>query len=94
MAVYVKFIGALRNIAGVNKKTFDCSNGISLLFLINLIIKEFPALKKNLVFQQNEEFRINSLILINGTEISVLNGLKTKINNGDKIVFVPFIHGG
>ncbi len=94
MAIKVKFVGALRNIAGVNKKTFDYKNDISLLFLINLIIKELPSLKKNIVIQQNEEFRLNSLILINGVEISVLNGLETKIKNDDEIVFVPFIHGG
>ena len=94
MIIKVKFVGALRNIAGVNEKTFDCNNGISLLFLINLIIKELPTLNQHLVIQQNEEFRLNSLILINETEISVLNGLETKINNDDEIVFVPFIHGG
>ena len=94
MVIKVKFVGALRNIVGVNKKTFDYKNDISLLFLINLIIKELPSLKKNIVIQQNEEFRLNSLILINGTEISVLNGLETKIKNDDEIVFVPFIHGG
>jgi molybdopterin converting factor small subunit len=38
--------------------------------------------------------RPNLLILLNGAEISVLDGLKTKIQNGDRLVLIPVTHGG
>ncbi|MFX0092174.1 MAG: MoaD/ThiS family protein, partial [Candidatus Hodarchaeota archaeon] len=38
--------------------------------------------------------RPNALILVNGKEISVLNGLETQVEDGDKIVLVPVSHGG
>jgi molybdopterin converting factor small subunit len=38
--------------------------------------------------------KTNALILVNDREISVLNGLDTKLDDGDEIVFVPVIHGG
>jgi len=34
------------------------------------------------------------LILVNGREISVLNGLETKLKDGDEISLIPVVHGG
>ena len=53
-----------------------------------------PQLEKTLSDQQLDDSRSNALILINGREISVLNGLETKLNDGDEIVFIPVVHGG
>jgi molybdopterin converting factor small subunit len=36
----------------------------------------------------------NSLVLVNGTEISVLSGLDTNLKDGDEVVFIPVVHGG
>ena len=41
-----------------------------------------------------EDPKSNALILLNGKEISVLNGLQTKVKDGDEVVFVPVVHGG
>ncbi|MEM0384966.1 MAG: MoaD/ThiS family protein [Nitrososphaeria archaeon] len=38
--------------------------------------------------------RSNTLILVNGVEISALNGLDTKVNEGDVITLIPVTHGG
>jgi len=37
---------------------------------------------------------LNALVLVNGKEISVLNGLKTMVSDGDEIVLLPVSHGG
>jgi molybdopterin converting factor small subunit len=37
---------------------------------------------------------INALILVNGKEISVLNGLETAVSDGNEIVLLPVSHGG
>ena len=58
------------------------------------IIEEMPELKRTFSDQELNDSRSNSLILVNGREISVLNGLETKLNEGDEIVFVPVVHGG
>ena len=94
MSIIVKFIGSLRNFFGERNKTFDCENGVSIKELINHIITSKPNIKEILVSPQNDAFRLNSLILVNGTEISVLNGLETKLSDGDEITLIPVIHGG
>jgi len=72
----------------------DFKNGISIRVLLDKISQEFPELKKTFSEQELNDSRSNSLILVNGREISVLNGYETKLCDGDEIVFVPVVHGG
>ena len=36
----------------------------------------------------------NALILLNGKEINVLNGLETEVKEGDEVTLIPISHGG
>jgi molybdopterin converting factor small subunit len=53
-----------------------------------------PELEKTFRDDSLNDSRSNAIILVNGREISVLNGLETNLSNGDEIVFVPVVHGG
>jgi molybdopterin synthase sulfur carrier subunit len=94
MPLTVKFIGALRHLSGKTQLTVNFKEGISIKELVTEISQEMPALEKTFSDQQLNDSRSNSLILVNGREISVLNGLETKLNDGDEIVFVSVVHGG
>ena len=94
MAITLKFIGALRHASGNEKIALDCKAGASLMDLVNAVTKEMPVLRRNLLDEQLEEPKPNALILVNGKEISVLDGLETKLKDGDEVVFVPVVHGG
>jgi molybdopterin synthase sulfur carrier subunit len=94
MPLTVKFIGALRHISGKTKFSVAFQDGISLKELIGKISQEMPELKKTFSDQELNDSKSNSLILVNGREISVLNGYETKLRDGDEIVFVPVVHGG
>jgi molybdopterin synthase sulfur carrier subunit len=50
--------------------------------------------KRLLVDPELNDPRPLALILVNGKEISVLNGLETKINDGDEMILIPVAHGG
>jgi molybdopterin converting factor small subunit len=62
--------------------------------LLGTLTDNQPTLRRNLLDEQLETPKSNALILVNGKEISVLNGLDTKVQDGDEIVFVPVVHGG
>ncbi len=62
--------------------------------LMSEITREVPALTQSLIDRQLEDNRPNVLILVNGREISVLNGLETDLRDGDEVVLVPVVHGG
>ena len=94
MPLTVKFIGALRHLSGKTQLTLNFQEGISIKELVDKISQEIPELKHTFSDQELNDSRSNSLILVNGREISVLNGYETKLNDGDEIVFVPVVHGG
>ncbi len=94
MAITVKLIGALRHISGKNQLSIKVQEDISLKELIDAITQEVPELKPSLISQQSGDSRANALILVNGREISVLEGLETRLHDRDEVVFVPVVHGG
>lgn len=95
MALTVKFIGALRHVTGNSQVKLECTQNFSIKDLILQLTIDKPQLKANLINQQTDgALKTNALILINDREISVLNGLDTKLDDGDEIVFIPVVHGG
>jgi molybdopterin converting factor small subunit len=58
------------------------------------IVRELPRLNRVLIDLELEDSRPNTLVLVNGKEVSVLHGLDTVVKNGDEVVFVPVVHGG
>ena len=94
MAVTVKFIGVLRHLSGTAELALDRKEGFSVRDLISTITDKLPELRRSLIDSQPEAPQPNALILVNGREISVLNGLETSLKDGDEIVLVPVVHGG
>jgi molybdopterin synthase sulfur carrier subunit len=94
MVLSVKFVGALRHVSGTGELALSCKSSVAIRELMNEIIKELPELKRSLIDQQFEDSRPNTLILVNGREISVLDGLETKLKDGDEVLLIPFVHGG
>jgi MoaD family protein len=94
MALTVKFVGAFRSVSGKNKFTLKFENTIPLREVIKRIVEELPKLKRMLIDLELGDPRPNTLILVNGKEISVLNGLDTILKDEDEVVFVPVVHGG
>jgi molybdopterin synthase sulfur carrier subunit len=94
MVVTAKFVGAFRSISGKSKFTLKLKNSVSLREVVKKIVEELPKLKRILIDPELEDPRPNTLILVNGKEVSVLNGLDTVLEDGDEVVFVPVVHGG
>jgi sulfur-carrier protein len=92
--ITARFLGSLRHISGTSELALNINGAISIKELIRKIVREMPALKSSLISQHLKDLKSNALILVNGREISVLNGLESKLNDGDEIVFVPVVHGG
>ena len=94
MAVKLKFLGALRHASGEDQVSLDCESDASILEIIKAASKRKPLLRRNLLDEQLDTPKPLALILVNGREISVLDGLATKVKDGDEVVFVPVVHGG
>jgi len=90
----IKFIGALRHLSGKTQLTVDFQPNATVKSLIEQLSTEFPPLKHTFSDSDLNDSRSNSLVLVNGTEISVLDGYNTKLSDGDEVVLVPVVHGG
>ena len=80
----IKFYGSLKNKIG---------HDVIELKLGNLTIHEIKdKLQKDFNL---DDFNINNfLIAINGVEISALEGMNSKIQEGDEISIITLVHGG
>ena len=94
MTLTIKFIGAFRSLSGKKQLTLNFQDGTSIKTIVDSISQEIPQLKHTFCDQELNDAKSNSLILVNGREISVLEGYETKLSDGDEIVFVPVVHGG
>ena len=97
MAIHVKvgLLGVLRGVSGKSRVPVKSERPISVRKVIQELAEAFsPEFKRVLIDPELEDPRPNALILVNGKEISVLQGLETEVNDGDEIVLVPVSHGG
>lgn len=94
MVVNVKFVGSFRSLSGKNALVLRLRDSVSLRALVKKLVERSPKLKSVLISPESGDPRTNMLVLVNGREISVLNGFETTVNDGDEVVFVPVVHGG
>lgn len=94
MVLTVRFIGSLRASSKKSKLVLELEQATSLRQVVKRITEEQPKLKRALIDPELDDPRTNVLMLVNGKEISVLNGMNTKLRDGDELVFVPVVHGG
>jgi molybdopterin synthase sulfur carrier subunit len=94
VAVTVRLIGSLRASTGKNTFKLKLEKAVSLRKIMTKIVEEEPKLKRVLIDPELDDPRTNALMLVNGREISVLQGLDTKLRDGDELILIPVVHGG
>jgi molybdopterin synthase sulfur carrier subunit len=94
ITVTARFIGAFRTISGKSKFSVKFDKTVRLREAVIKIVEDLPRFKHALIDPELDDPRPNALILVNGKEISVLNGLETLLKDGDEVVFVPVLHVG
>lgn len=94
MAITVRFIGAFRSLLGRSRLRMSFEESISLSEALKKMAEKLPELERIIFDAELKDPRPNTLILVNGKEISILNGLETMLKNGDEVVLIPVVHGG
>lgn len=92
--VEVELIGSLQRVVGAKQVTLPLTSGTTVLHVLEDLEREHgvrlpagpsPSMKGGLY---------SLLVLVNGREISVLDGVQTLVDPGAKIVLIPVTHGG
>jgi molybdopterin converting factor small subunit len=92
--VNVKLLGVFRVFSGRDSVTLRLENP-TVRQVVEDIAKFFPSETKHMLIDPElNDPRPNALVLVNEKEISVLQGLETKISEGDQVILIPVSHGG
>ena len=92
--VDVNLLGVFKKAYGKGELSLRLKGKRKLAAVVQEIAEASGELGRVLIDPELGDPRPNAVILVNGKEISVLDGLETEINDGDEIVLIPVIHGG
>jgi len=93
--VKIRTIGVFKELFGDELLTIKLNKNATVKNVVQKLASSLPNESKRLLidFEINDVW-LNALVLVNGKEISVLNGLQTAVSDGDEIVLLPVSHGG
>lgn len=92
--VTVRLLGVFRGLSGKSQISLRLGKP-TMKNAIKILSKSLPAEARRLLIGPGlDDPRLNALILLNGKEINVLEGLETEIKEGDEITLIPIAHGG
>jgi molybdopterin converting factor small subunit len=92
--VRVRLLGIFRGFFNTNQLSIELEQA-TIRQLIQTLVEPLPIEARKLVIDPElNDPRPNSLILLNGKEISVLKGLDTEMREDDEVTLIPISHGG
>jgi MoaD family protein len=92
--VRVKFAAVLRPLASSPTREVEVEDGSSVASLLKaLACIESPKLLRRLLDEEGC-LQPDVLVLVNGVEVSALQGVDTRLKEGDEVLFLPSVHGG
>ena len=93
MKVKVRYLATLYDLMGVMKEVFEIPEGSNVLDLIKVIDGKYGGRLSREILD-GEKLKDEYNILVNGRAIDHLDGLNTRLKDGDEVVFMPPVGGG
>ena len=95
MLIRVKYFGHFQMNFKKRSEEVQLSKNATLYDLLSSLIVRYGELFKSHIFNPSTTELIDDVLLnINGIPSSQLEGLKTKLSNGDKVDIMPLFSGG
>jgi len=93
MRVKVRLFALLREVAGTKEIEEEVEEGITVKDLLERLSTKLPKRFRELVFEEQDVSK-NVIILVNRRGIRELEGLETKLKDGDEVALLPPVSGG
>jgi len=94
VSVKVEFVGTLRGIVGKKRHEVILDEPATVGMLFQKLNDSLGLKVGILMDRESMDPRSGILILVNGKEINVLDGLGTRLRNHALVTLVPVSHGG
>jgi len=92
--VKVKFFTTLREIVGKKEEQIELSRSVTVEALLRQLSKTYGREFEDYVYDELGNLRGHLQFLVNGKSITALQGLKTKLREGDQLAILPPVGGG
>jgi molybdopterin synthase sulfur carrier subunit len=93
--IKIRLLGVFQSIYGKKSVLMEIDGSTTVSKVVEKLVGgSSHQFKLALIDVELNDPRPNSLILVNGKEISVLKGLDTYVKHGDEVVFIPVGHRG
>jgi molybdopterin synthase sulfur carrier subunit len=96
LKVKVEFLGHVRNVIGSEREEeVEISEGSSIADLLAMLSEKYGEPFKKAVYEKSgADVKSNYIITVNGYLLNQLNGVETKLKNGDQVILLPIVSGG
>lgn len=94
MKVEVKFFTSMREITGKKVEEVQLRNITTVEKLLTQLTAKYGKEFREYLYNENGQVHSYLSILINGKSTSVLQGLNTKLKEGDTVAILPPVGGG
>jgi molybdopterin synthase sulfur carrier subunit len=95
LRVRVKFFAAIRELAAIKEETIDLQSNTTVRELIRILCERHGGDFTEYVIDQNTGApRSHLQILVDGKNLSSLEGLETRLSDGVEVALMPPVGGG
>lgn len=94
MKIEIKFFTSLREITSKKVEKLELQENTTIDELIILLSNKFGKKFKDYIFNKKGNIQDFLSFLINGKNINTLQGLDTKLQEGDVVAILPPVGGG
>ena len=94
MEVSVSFLGSVAENIGIKEEKVELKKNTCLEDLIKVLAEKHNSLFEGLDKDKKPPVSKDLIFMVNGRSIYLLEGVKTRLNNGSQITIVPVYAGG
>ncbi|MCJ7559221.1 MoaD/ThiS family protein [Candidatus Bathyarchaeota archaeon] len=96
MKVTVEYLGHIKGIIGVEQaEKLELKDDASVGDLLFLLAEKHGENFKKAIYEPScLDLKSNFILTVNGLLLNQLNGIETKLKDGDRVVLMPIVSGG
>ena len=94
MKVIVRYFTVLREVTGKREEEIDAKKGSTIKDILNFLNGKYGKEFEKYVLSGMKHKGLKLLFLMNGQNIEQLEGLKTKLHDGNVLTIMPPVAGG
>jgi len=94
--VTIEYIGHVKNIIGsMREEEVDIGENSSIANLLMTLSEKYgDPFRKAIYEKSGADVKSNYIITVNGFLLNQLDGVQTKLRNGDHVTILPIVSGG